>query len=135
MDDLISRAEILGRIKSMAGCATCDNYNGVRCRACIWDDAMNIVKEAPAVDAVPVVHAKWDLTISMHYVERWQADANCSCCDFTKNNVWSGFFPDLPPGTARLITQHYAEKVKLPTYCERCGAKMDSERRDEDAAD
>lgn len=58
MDDLISMAEILGRIKSMAGCATCDNYNGVRCRACIWDDAMNIVEEAPAVDAVPVVRCR-----------------------------------------------------------------------------
>lgn len=63
MDDLISRAEILGRIKSMAGCATCDNYNGVRCRACIWDDAMNIVKEAPAVDAVPV---EWIKALTNH---------------------------------------------------------------------
>lgn len=54
MGDLISRAATLERMKSMAGCATCNNYNGVRCRACIWDDALNIVDELPAVDAVPV---------------------------------------------------------------------------------
>ena len=57
MDDLISRAATLERMKSMAGCATCDNYNYVRCRACIWDDAMNIVDEVPAVDAVP--NGRW----------------------------------------------------------------------------
>lgn len=68
MDDLISRAEILGRIKSMAGCATCDNYNGVRCRACIWGYAMNIVEEAPAVDAAPV---EWLKNHKMEYYEDW----------------------------------------------------------------
>jgi len=54
MDNLISRAAALERMKSMAGCATCNNYNYVRCRACIWDDAMNIVEEMSEVDAVPV---------------------------------------------------------------------------------
>lgn len=51
---LIDRDATLERMKSMAGCATCNNYNGVRCRACIWDDAMNIVDEAPTVEAIPV---------------------------------------------------------------------------------
>lgn len=54
MDDLISRAATLERMKSMASCATCDNYNYVRCRACSWDDAMNIVEEMSEVDAVSV---------------------------------------------------------------------------------
>ena len=54
MIDLTSRAVVLERMKSMAGCATCDNYNGVRCRACTWDDAINIMDEAPAVEAIPV---------------------------------------------------------------------------------
>jgi len=56
--DLISRAASLERMKSMAGCATCDNYNGVRCRACIWDDAMNIVEEMSEVEVAPVVRCK-----------------------------------------------------------------------------
>lgn len=50
---LIDRDVTLERMKSMAGCATCDNYNYVRCRACSWDDAMNIVEEMSEVKAVP----------------------------------------------------------------------------------
>ena len=62
MADLISRAAAIEHMKSMAGCATCNNYNEVRCRACSWDDAMNIVDELPAVDAAPIircVNCKW----------------------------------------------------------------------------
>ena len=28
----------------------CDNYNGVRCRACSWDDALNMIDEAPTIE-------------------------------------------------------------------------------------
>lgn len=100
MSDLISRAEILGRIKSMAGCATCDNYNGVRCRACIWDDAMNIVKEAPAVDAVPVVRCKDCKHRPIDHREEYNEmtgfglefpDYRCPCqCE----DGWYNWFPD-----------------------------------------
>ena len=58
MADLISRAATLERMKSMAGCATCDNYNYVRCRACSWNDAMNIMEEMSEVEAVPVVRCR-----------------------------------------------------------------------------
>jgi len=58
VDDLISRAAAIDHMKAMAGCAKCDNYNYVRCRACSWDDAMNIVEELPAVAAAPVVRCK-----------------------------------------------------------------------------
>lgn len=108
MDDLISRAEILGRIKQMAGCAKCDNYNGVRCRACIWSDAMNIVEEAPAVDAAPVVHGQW-----IDHKDEHQ----CSVCKeftFVDSYVWVQLRYD---------------------FCPNCGAKMDGDRRDDDAAD
>lgn len=57
-DDLISRAATLERMKSMAGCATCDNYNYVRCRACSWDDAMNIVEEMSEVNAAQVIRCR-----------------------------------------------------------------------------
>ena len=59
--DLISKAAAIECMKSMAGCDACNNYGGARCRACTWDDAMDIVDELPAVDATPVVHAKWIL--------------------------------------------------------------------------
>ena len=65
-NDLISRAAAIEHMKSMAGCATCDNYNYVRCRACSWDDAMNIVDEAPAVEAAPVVRCR--------DCENWETD-------------------------------------------------------------
>ena len=64
MDDLISRDAVLERMKSMAGCSTCDNYNYVRCRSCIWNDAMNIVEEMSEVDAAPV-----------EWIDGWRQDA------------------------------------------------------------
>ena len=66
MDDLIPRAATLERMKSMAGCATCDNYNYVRCRACTWDDAMNIVEEMSEVNVVQVIRC-WDC-------KNWETD-------------------------------------------------------------
>lgn len=54
MNDLILRATAIDHMKSMAGCATYDNYNGVRCRACRWDDAVNIVDELPTIAAILV---------------------------------------------------------------------------------
>ena len=49
MSDFVSKQTVIERMKSMAGCGTCDNYNYVRCRACTWDDAMNIVEEMEPV--------------------------------------------------------------------------------------
>lgn len=57
--DLILRDRAIEYMKSMAGCDACNNYAGVRCRACSWDDAMTIVDEQPAVDAAPVVRGRW----------------------------------------------------------------------------
>ena len=34
-------------------CADCNNDNGLRCRACWIDDAIDIVEEAPPADVVP----------------------------------------------------------------------------------
>jgi hypothetical protein len=100
MDDLISRAATLERMKSMAGCATCDNYNYVRCRACSWDDAMNIVEEMSKVDAVQVVHASW---IS------YKDDHQCSACK------------------EHTIFDAYVWKTIQFEFCPWCGANMDGE--------
>lgn len=35
--------KLIEQIKLQAGCAECNNYSGVRCRACQWDDAIAIV--------------------------------------------------------------------------------------------
>ena len=88
---------------------------------------MDIVRTS---DYKPVVHGEWDILVTEHYGQRWQADAICSCCDFMKYGIWSGFFPDVTASAAREITTKYANKVKLPNYCENCGAKMDGGTKD-----
>lgn len=76
-------------------------------------------------DFAPVVHGKWECLATEHNAYRWQVDAVCSCCGFVKYGVWGGFFPDAQSEIAESVALRYASKVKLPKYCESCGAKMD----------
>lgn len=41
-----------------AHCTNCENYGGVKCRACWVDDAIGLIDDAPTVDAVEVVRCK-----------------------------------------------------------------------------
>lgn len=50
-NDLISRSALLENIKRVY-CADCNSYNGVRCRACGTGDALDMIEDAPAVDAL-----------------------------------------------------------------------------------
>ncbi len=56
MSDLISRGAALDAIESY--CSNCDNYSGVRCRACMIDYAIIAVDAVPVADAVPVTRCK-----------------------------------------------------------------------------
>lgn len=58
MAEFISREATIKRIKEVY-CIGCNSYNGVRCRACGTGDAIDMIEDAPAADAVPVVHARW----------------------------------------------------------------------------
>lgn len=100
-----------------------------------FERCFNALEKVPAVDAMPVVHGKWELVATEHNAYRWQVDAVCSCCGFVKQGVWGGFFPDAPSEVAESAALRYAGKVKLPRYCETCGAKMDGERREADGKD
>ena len=40
-------------------CKDCNSYNGVRCRACAFDDVMLLIEDAPTADVVEVRHGKW----------------------------------------------------------------------------
>ena len=40
----IDADELLMRMRKSAGCDYCQSYMGVRCRACAWDQAMDIVQ-------------------------------------------------------------------------------------------
>lgn len=35
-------------------CSNCDNYNGILCRACPIQDALDMIDDAPTVDTKPV---------------------------------------------------------------------------------
>jgi hypothetical protein len=39
-------------------CKDCNSYNGVRCRACSFDDAMLALEDVPSADVVEVVRCK-----------------------------------------------------------------------------
>ena len=53
MARLIDADKRIAEIKKIY-CDGCDNYGGVRCRACWVDDAICLIDDAPTVDAVPV---------------------------------------------------------------------------------
>ena len=54
MARLIDADKRIAEIKKLY-CDGCDNYGGVRCRACWVDDAMCLIDDATTVDAVEVV--------------------------------------------------------------------------------
>ena len=44
--EYLERSALIERIKK-AYCDGCENYNGVRCRACDIGDAIDVVEDAP----------------------------------------------------------------------------------------
>ena len=95
MDDLISRAAALNAID----CWHID-FNSMD-GAKVQTDCWRTIKELPAVDAAPVVHARWQ------GVSPFVDSEECSHCRY-----------NIP-----------SDEFETP-YCPWCGAKMDGERRD-----
>ena len=115
MDELISRKDVTERMKGRAGCEKCENYGGVRCRACTWDYAMDCVDEVPAVPAVPAVNGRWegDETCEAYDIagfKTWAVKRKCSNCGFTHK---------------------FIEAHMCYGFCPNCGAKMDSGNEEE----
>lgn len=57
MTKLIDVNGIINVMKQQAGCATCNNYNGIRCRACQYDDAITSIYDYSdyyTVEAIPI---------------------------------------------------------------------------------
>lgn len=67
-----------------------------------FDDAITYVENAPTIDAVPVVHGRWNEPTWRFQDGFWV----CSCCNF--------------------CTEASAAP-RLYKYCPNCGSKMDSE--------
>lgn len=71
--------------------------------------AIEVLKEVPAVDAVPVVHGRW---IQADLDEDYVTCSRCKANGSKDRMAW---------------TPEFAEILK---YCPHCGARMDGERRD-----
>ena len=98
------------------------------CRVIMEEDFKRAIRTIPdgmIIDVAPVVHGRWLLEAHDERVNyRWNVTAECSeCCDEQKE-IWSGFFPNVPPPIARDAALVSAEGVKLSNYCPNCGAKM-----------
>ena len=52
--EYISRDLALRQLNATCLATDCDNYNGVRCRACAYADAMDFINAIPAADVQPV---------------------------------------------------------------------------------
>lgn len=68
-----------------------------------WNGLLGLIEKAPTVDAVPVVHGRWEHLGG----DEWC----CSACGF-------------------VITTEGSWDKPTKKYCEDCGAKMDGERKD-----
>ena len=60
MSEFIDREEAISKIKA-AYCCGCNDYNGVKCRACQIMDAMDVLEDAPAVN-FETVRMQWRKT-------------------------------------------------------------------------
>ena len=56
---LIDADGIINVMKQQAGCATCDNYNGIICRACQWDDAITSIYDYADYHTVEAIPIEW----------------------------------------------------------------------------
>lgn len=95
--EYIERDALMLRIKEIH-CAECDSYNGLRCRACLVDDALDYIDSEPAADVAPVRHGRWiekeKYTFGVMY--------DCSICD------------------NRILDNGHSWN-----YCPNCGCRMD----------
>jgi len=52
--EYISRDLALRQLNATCLATSCDNYNGARCRACAYADAMDFIEAIPASDVQPL---------------------------------------------------------------------------------
>ena len=102
MAEYIEREALMRRIKEIH-CVECDNYHGVRCRACWVDDTLGYIDREPPADVAPVRHGRWIPTKAPFMNEC----EDCSVCGY--RTVWG----------------------HRDNFCPNCGAKMDGGDSDE----
>ena len=87
MDEYINREKAIEAIKQTY-CLHCDNYNGVKCRACAHMDDIDIIEDTPTADVQPVAHAEWVC------LEAEIGFYSCSKCGHNVLRATSNFCPD-----------------------------------------
>lgn len=98
--EYISRDLALRQLNATCLATDCDNYNGVRCRACAYADAMDFIEAIPAADVQPIHHGHW--------IPKGNDMWLCSNC---KENI--------------IYSEHESDRAEKQRYCCRCGARMD----------
>lgn len=85
---LIDADAVIAEIKRQAGCAECDNYNGIRCRACSWDDARGLVDDFadnhPVTDRPEIVRCR----DCMHFHSEVKGEFTTYIGCAEKHNTW-----------------------------------------------
>ena len=120
-------AEAIARKLKYAHCSDCHVVRQIQCSACWVGDVLELL-EGDAVDAVEVVHGRWELTAHKESCNcRWNVKAECSECHHRKGEVYAGFFVGFHDDVVRDTILDNAKSVKLDNYCPNCGAKMDGD--------
>ena len=95
-------AEAIARKLKYAHCTECNVVRKIQCSACWVNDVLELL-EGDSVDAVEVVHGRWEKRKAIVFDDE-MVGYRCSNC----NTTWD------------------AET----NYCPNCGAKMDGERKE-----
>lgn len=104
--EYISRDLALKQLNATCLATDCDNYNGVRCRACAYADAMDFIDAIPAADVQPIKHGRW-----------------IGITEYCKKN---GYIPS-GMGIYYWCSECDKEEQKTSDFCPNCGARMDGD--------
>lgn len=115
MDGLIFRTEAINALTDDNIKRNIDNvYDGELHR--IKRSSIRIIAQLPSVDAALIVHGRWIKMTGMMPPE-YHGHYECSECQWHMKGIRNSW-----------------TKEEEFLYCPNCGAKMDSEQRDKDAA-
>ena len=64
-------------------CKECNSFNGVKCRACPFDDAIGLIEDYPAADVVEVLRCK----DCKHFIAEMIGDSLECICKFSVGMV------------------------------------------------
>ena len=144
MKDLISREALLQQIgEKLNVLRSCNDFKeawGMRY-------AMVMIQNAPAVDAVEVVHGRWKLTVHSFYRDTFDEScelcvyivANCSECSGNHPNSYQVFSKTIyAPEDAdddfrfdqkeeenKALQEFQSRNYQFAYFCPNCGARMD----------